>query len=98
MAEQARSTQQGAFTGRSDVTSASGVYDVALRYRFGDRESAVASPGRWSLIPYGGVRLMSAGLGVGAEILSHQTLQPLRQRRHDITALQLLFIEHGRPP
>ena len=73
-AEQARSTQQGAFTGRSDVTSASGVYDVALRYRFGQREAALGKPGDWSLIPYAGVRVLQARLDVEAEVRGNGSL------------------------
>ena len=67
-AEQSRSTQRGALTGSSEVTSASGVYDVALRYRFGDREAALGKPGDWSLIPYAGVRVLQARLDVEAEV------------------------------
>ncbi|QPN56852.1 hypothetical protein I1E95_01265 [Synechococcus sp. CBW1107] len=35
-----------------------GIYDVALRYRFGDREQAVAKAGSFSVIPYAGVRFV----------------------------------------
>jgi len=73
-AEQSRSTQRGLFTGTSDVTSASGVYDVALRYRFGQREAALGRPGDWSLIPYAGVRVLQARLDVEAEVRGNGTL------------------------
>ena len=36
-----------------------GIYDLALRYRFGDRESAVAKPGSFTVIPYAGVRFVN---------------------------------------
>jgi hypothetical protein len=36
-----------------------GVYDLALRYRFGERESAVARPGSFTVIPYAGIRLVN---------------------------------------
>jgi hypothetical protein len=67
-AESSRSTPQGLLTGRSEVTSISGVYDLALRYRFGERQSAVGKPGDWWLIPYAGVRLLQARLDVAAEL------------------------------
>ncbi len=35
-----------------------GIYDLALRYRFGDRESAVARAGSFTIIPYAGVRFV----------------------------------------
>jgi len=53
----ARTTRRGLLTGQADVTSTLGLYDAALRYRFGARESAVAAPGTWSVIPYAGVRV-----------------------------------------
>lgn len=74
------------------MTSNLGIYDIALRYRLGDRESAVANPGSWSVIPYAGVRLVDTSLGVSAQIqgngpfglrlqreggLSHTWAQPL---------------------
>ena len=73
-AEPSLSTQRGAFTGSSEVTSASGVYDVALRYRFGQREAALGKPGDWSLIPYAGVRVLQARLDVAAEVRGNGSL------------------------
>lgn len=67
-AAKSRSTPRGLLTGTSEVTSISGVYDLALRYRFGQREAAVGQPGGWWVIPYAGVRLMEAQLGVDAEL------------------------------
>ena len=72
--EKSRSTQRGALTGTSEVPSTSGVYDVALRYRFGQREAAVAKPGTWSLIPYAGVRMLQARLDVQAEVMGNGPL------------------------
>jgi hypothetical protein len=65
---QSRSTRRGLLTGSSDVTSSNGVYDLALRYRFGQREAARGRAGDWSLIPYAGVRVVEAGLDVEAEL------------------------------
>lgn len=66
--ELSRTTPRGLLTGRAAVTSNLGIYDLALRYRLGDRESAVASPGSWSVIPYAGLRLVDTSLGVSAEL------------------------------
>ena len=82
-----RTSPRGPYTGKATVTSNLGITDLALRYRFGERESAVASPGRWSVIPYAGVRLVYAGLGVEAEIQSDETQQPLRQRQGELSKL-----------
>jgi len=65
---QSRSTSRGLLTGSSDVTSSNGVYDLALRYRFGQREAAKGRAGDWSLIPYAGLRVVEAGLDVAAEV------------------------------
>jgi hypothetical protein len=64
----ARTTPRGLLTGKATVTTNLGLYDIALRYRFGDRESAVANPGSWSVIPYAGLRLVDTGLSVNAQI------------------------------
>ena len=60
--------QRGIFTGSADVTASQGIYDLALRYRFGDRETAVGKPGQFSLIPYAGIRIIDAQLDVAAQI------------------------------
>jgi len=61
-------SRRGIFTGSADVTATQGIYDLALRYRFGDREAAVGKPGQFSLIPYAGIRIIDAQLDVGAQI------------------------------
>ena len=44
-----------------------GIYDLALRYRFGERESAVARPGSLTVIPYAGIRLVNVQYDLGLE-------------------------------
>jgi len=44
-----------------------GVYDLALRYRFGKRESAVARPGSLTVIPYAGIRIVNVQFDLGLE-------------------------------
>ena len=63
-----RTTEDGSFTGNAQVTAIQGVYDLALRYRFGDPETAVAHAGAYSVIPFAGVRLLHSELGVKAQL------------------------------
>ena len=44
-----------------------GIYDLALRYRFGERETAVARPGSFTVIPYAGIRLVNVQYNLGLE-------------------------------
>ncbi|MFO7628968.1 MAG: hypothetical protein R6W06_05515 [Prochlorococcaceae cyanobacterium] len=64
----AATTKRGLFTGKAEVAMIQGIYDLAVRYRFGDREAAVGTPGQFSLIPYAGIRLIQADLNVEAQI------------------------------
>ena len=90
--ERSRTTRRGLLTGKAAVSTDLGIYDIALRYRLGARESAVAAAGSWTVIPYAGVRIVDAALGVEAELrgngpfglrlqrqgeLSHTWAQPL---------------------
>lgn len=43
----------------ASISNIQGLYDLALRYRFGDRESAVARAGSFAVIPYAGVRFVN---------------------------------------
>jgi hypothetical protein len=64
-----RAGQSEIFTGSAEVTATQGIYDLALRYRFGDREAAVGKPGQFSLIPYAGIRIIDAQLDVAAQLV-----------------------------
>ncbi|MCP9886749.1 hypothetical protein KBY96_02195 [Cyanobium sp. ATX 6A2] len=55
-------------TGKAEVSSSLGIYDLAVRYRFGEPEAAVAEKGSFSLIPYAGVRVIAADLDVDAQV------------------------------
>jgi hypothetical protein len=81
----ARTTPRGLLTGKASVTSNLGIYDLALRYRLGARESAVAPPGSWSVIPYAGVRLVDVGLGVEAELRGNGPFGLRLQRQGDLS-------------
>jgi hypothetical protein len=68
--EQARTTANPQFpvSARAQVDASQGIYDLAVRYRFGDPEAAVGQPGQFSVIPYAGVRVIDARLNVEAEV------------------------------
>jgi len=82
-ADAARTTPAGRFTGKASVTNTLGLYDLAVRYRFGDPEAAVAEPGRFSIIPYAGVRVIDAQLGVEAQIRGNGPLGLEFERQGD---------------
>lgn len=78
-AEPSRTTRRGLFTGRSEISTINGIYDVALRWRLGERERAVGAPGRGWLIPYAGIRVVQARLDVDAELRGNGPLAFRRQ-------------------
>jgi hypothetical protein len=55
-------------TFRTEISAEQGIYDVALRYRLGARESALADPGTVTVIPYAGVRLLDVGLDIDSSL------------------------------
>lgn len=67
-ANPSRSGPRGLVNLDTELTALTGIYDLALRWRFGDRESAIGQPGRWSVIPYAGMRMVQARLDVAAQI------------------------------
>jgi len=81
----ARTSRRGRFTGKATVTTALALYDLALRYRFGEREQAVARTGSWSLIPYAGVRLVDTTLTVETELRGNGRFDLLRQRQGELS-------------
>jgi hypothetical protein len=60
--------EQKQYRASSQVRTTQGTYDLALRYRFGERESAMGRPGRYSIIPYAGVRLIDPQLTLTAQL------------------------------
>jgi hypothetical protein len=58
----------GRFTGKAEVSSSLGIYDLAVRYRLGEPEAAIGETGSFSLIPYAGVRVIAADLDVDAQV------------------------------
>jgi hypothetical protein len=53
---------------RTELSADQGIYDLALRYRLGARESAVAEPGTVTVIPYAGIRLLDLGLNIESSL------------------------------
>lgn len=80
-AERSRTDRRGLFTGSSEVSAITGVYDVAVRWRLGEREGAVGVPGRGWLIPYAGARVVQARLDVAAELRGNGALGLSLQRQ-----------------
>ncbi|MEB3264855.1 MAG: hypothetical protein VKJ66_10830 [Synechococcus sp.] len=73
--ESGRTTPRGLLSGNTDIRSTQGIYDLALRYRLGEPEAAVAHPGSYSLIPYVGARLIDVSLQVQAEVRGNDPRQ-----------------------
>jgi hypothetical protein len=63
-----RTGRRGLLTGRVEQTSIQGLYDFAFRYRLGAAETAIGTPGQFSVIPYAGVRLVKNQLDLAAVI------------------------------
>lgn len=53
---------------RTELSGEQGIYDLALRYRLGARESAVAEPGTVTVIPYAGIRLLDVGMNIDSSL------------------------------
>ena len=66
--EDGATTPNGLLTGRASVNVSQGIYDLAVRYRFGEPEAAVGTPGQFSLIPYAGIRVIDAQMDVAAQV------------------------------
>lgn len=60
--------ERGLFEAGAEVGFIQGIYDLALRYRFGERESAVGEAGQYTIIPYGGIRLLHGDLDIRATL------------------------------
>jgi len=66
--EDGATTPNGLLTGRASVNVSQGIYDLAVRYRFGEPEAAVGTAGQFSLIPYAGIRVIDAQMDVAAQV------------------------------
>jgi len=56
------------FSGAGRITLSLGVYDAAVRYRFGNGESDASKPGTGNVVTYAGVRVIDLWADIDAEI------------------------------
>lgn len=63
-----RNIAGGLFTGVGNITASMGVYDAAVRYRFGKHELDDSQAGSGTLITYAGVRIIDLWSAVVSEI------------------------------
>ncbi|MFM7732042.1 MAG: hypothetical protein ACKO6F_00945 [Cyanobium sp.] len=76
---------------RTEVGTEQGIYDVALRYRLGARESAVADPGTVTVIPYAGIRILDVGLSIDSVLSSSRGRQKAISRAYGSPEVQPLL-------
>jgi hypothetical protein len=88
---QYNATQRRLLSGQAEVTGVQGIYDLALRYRFGNRETAVGQPGQFSVIPYAGIRIIDAQLDVSAQVDERKFISFQRQGSFGRTWVQPLI-------
>ena len=89
--EDGATTPNGLLTGRASVNVSQGIYDLAVRYRFGAPEAAVGTPGQFSLIPYAGIRVIDAQMDVAAQVDLGNILSVQRQGNFGRTWAQPLL-------
>jgi hypothetical protein len=70
----------GLVTGKAQVDFDQGIYDLALRYRFGDQETAIAEPGSYAVIPYLGVRVLDIESELEIQLRGTGPRQPTFER------------------
>jgi predicted porin len=89
--EDGATTPNGLLTGRASVNVSQGIYDLAVRYRFGEPEAAVGTAGQFSLIPYAGIRVIDAQMDVAAQVDLGNILSVQRQGNFGRTWAQPLL-------
>jgi len=89
--EDGATTPNGLLTGQASVNVSQGIYDLAVRYRFGEPEAAVGTPGQFSLIPYAGIRVIDAQMDVAAQVDLGNILSIQRQGNFGRTWAQPLL-------
>lgn len=89
--EDGATSPNGLLTGRASVNVSQGIYDLAVRYRFGEPEAAVGTPGQFSLIPYAGIRVIDAQMDVAAQVDLGNILSVQRQGNFGRTWAQPLL-------
>jgi hypothetical protein len=89
--ENAATSPGGLLTGQAKVNVSQGIYDLAVRYRLGEPETALGTPGQFSVIPYAGLRIIDAQLDVSAQVNAGGILSVQRQGNFGRTWVQPLL-------
>jgi hypothetical protein len=82
-AQAARVGPRDRLTGSAELGFSQGIYDIALRYRFGDREAAIGKPGQYSIIPYAGIRIVKLALDLEASVTGNGLLGVSKEKQGD---------------
>jgi hypothetical protein len=76
---------------RTEVGTEQGLYDLALRYRLGPRENALAESGTVTVIPYAGLRIVDVGLSIDSILRSSRGRQRAVSRAYGTPGVQPLL-------
>jgi hypothetical protein len=79
------------FNAIASLDQQQGIYDVAVSYRLGARESAIGKPGQYSVIPYAGVRVINMKLGLDLSLEGYRNRGLYTSRNYGITWAQPLI-------
>ena len=79
------------FDASAGLNQQQGIYDVALSYRLGAKESAIGKPGQYSVIPYAGVRIINMKLGLDLSLEGSRNRGISTSRNYGITWAQPLI-------
>jgi hypothetical protein len=79
------------FDASAGLNQQQGIYDVAVSYRLGARESAIGKPGQYSVIPYAGVRIINMKMGLDLSLEGPRNRGFSASRDYGITWAQPLI-------
>ena len=79
------------FNASAGLNQQQGIYDVALSYRLGAKESAIGKPGQFSVIPYAGVRIINMKLGFDLSLEGSKNQAFSASRNYGLTWAQPLI-------
>jgi len=79
------------FNAGASLNQQQGIYDIALSYRLGAKESAIGKSGQFSVIPYAGVRIINMKLGLDLSLEGSRNRSFSASRDYGITWAQPLI-------
>jgi hypothetical protein len=79
------------FNAGASLNQQQGIYDVALSYRLGAKESAIGKSGQFSVIPYAGVRIINMKLSLDLSLEGSRNRGFSASRDYGITWAQPLI-------